>query len=848
MYTKQIQSVVGSLRGQIPDAAVSAFEGLLGNCVQQLEHRAPITVAIDGNLFNGSFIPKNCDGGAPAAIKAANRSGSFSGSACKTDCVTNGLAFRGVGPSHFDSARIETLYVNDLLDECGDEIVSDVDATDGFFARRFIITNENPGGTDKTFAFAKEVVWNGTEYVTLADVFVVADFTDTGEFYRRWRNGFYGWCVLKKDRETITVSSVEYDLREVLWCETRARYIEYLLTSPMSAGSANGTVLRYWGAPDCVSPGSSVSISDRLGHIANAQAGYRGIAIYDETERKYVTLSEDSDGAIIPEEAALFILRITDGIRLANCIYDGERVSLEDTSGLCDDDFALLESVWITAPNYTLDIYEGSYHWGVLVDPAYDVDGDIRPLYAIKAKPTDFKCLFVAAGTAMDGDCLFAASLIAIDLSAMYDEETDTTSACRITSDVLASVKVYLPNRGECETFREDTYLWGWRIAYASADVYVSDYDLHDQCNAINAVGTSTGSFECDDAVVISSITKFPGTGFHDLEDEDPPIVTSLENQFGLAGTDTSNTWSLPDNEPIDADILAQVSHSCIRPMKYLGGGGPCKFQAQWANVSVPITGDPIGNVISLAVLCDCPCDNEQCGCPDTGGDAPVGTITYTNKQVFGTLPETRQYILNFTFNGPLNRWEADFSCDAVENVLLYEVFYQVDGGEPELGWAQIGCNWNRDDVIQVYDDSGTPIPGAVVVSFTDFVDSEFTILPELSMTCRRYYRCVWTCESLVELGDGSFRFAGGAYLVGLAPPGYDRNGISAGQPVTDAESSGTLLRTTCRSVEFDLAGRFDWGIISTPDFLTFTLCGFRTDRTLPARDDPGAGSLLITW
>lgn len=855
MFGLQIQELVRQLRGQIPDLAVNAIESSLGNAFQELQHRGPTTITIDGNYHPGSgtssrgkAIPRNCSGDALAAVTVSNSSGRFEDATCITDCVINGLALRTVGPSHLDSARIETLYVDNLLDECGDPIEDDI-TEGGVHLCKFVITDEEPNALDLSYAIAKQIVWNGTSYVALPAEFIVVDFTATREFSRRWRNGYYGWCVFKADRDTITHDAVEYDCRECIWVESKARYIEYITIEPMSAQEADAMVIYSWGSTAHVPPSTVVSIHDRMNKIPDVLAGYRGIAIYDETTREYIALSEDSAGTVIPRPEALYALRIDDGIRAANCLYSGHRIDMVDVvGGMCESNFTDLDEIWITAPNYSLDIYPGSYHWGLMIDPAFDVDGDVRPLYTIKAEPADMLCLFIPEGTVMDGDCLFAGSLIEPDVSAVYGTGGDADSACEITTTTIAAIRIYLPNRGECDTVKKDTFLMGFRTAYGggAGDIFTSDYELHDTCAPINAVGHVSTGFDCDDAGMFGDVDSYPGVGFHLEEDPDPPIFMPFKNQFGLCGKSGDSFWGLPDNDLGEEDNLIQVSRTCYDVFVQFGPSGQCDFNGKTRTMPLMTFGDPVDVALDMSFVCFCPCDNEECRCPNTG-DVVQGTFTYTQKLISGPdVTTTQTFNLTFIYNAPDDVWEADFQCEATENVLMYEVEYSIDGGENEFGWAQIGCNWDRDDVIAVYDDDEVIIPGANVINFTGEV-----YVSEMLMTCTRYYRIEWACYDLNELGDGTFSIVdNGVVIYGLAPPGYDKNGITAGMPITDVESlSDAITSVGCRSVAYSASGAEEFGISVTPDFLTLSLCGFRTFNSIPALDGTfGVGTISIAW
>lgn len=301
MFTKQVQTLVSQLRNNIPEPAIRAFEDILGNCDQTLEHRAPVGVYVDGNdrirgQYQRETLPKVCfDVGEPlAAITASNPAGYFSSDTCKSDCVTGGLAFRAIGPSAMDETRIETLYVGSLLDLCGNPYPTG----SGSEPVRFQINAGGAAAGAANEALGKLVTWNGSAYVTTGPDIALIDYTTNGEFSKRWADGWQGWAVAKADRPNVTIASISYTAYEVMYVECQARFIEFSTTAAFAGGppqTAAATVTNSWGADDYANAPATATIVDRLGKAPGAASGFTGLAIWDEIAGQYILVA--SSGA-----------------------------------------------------------------------------------------------------------------------------------------------------------------------------------------------------------------------------------------------------------------------------------------------------------------------------------------------------------------------------------------------------------------------------------------------------------------------------------------------------------------------------------------------------------------------
>jgi hypothetical protein len=297
MLTNHVPSFISQITGYFPPQIVAAFETLLGQCDAPNEHRGPLIVTMDGGdrvdgRLQHYLLPRMClaEVNPAAAITAINTSGVFSGPNCLSDCVTGGLALLVRGPAALQETRITKLYVGALTDLCGNPLNLGM----GVEPIRFEVTDASPDPGDASLCKVKAVVWNGSSYETTGDDFIVADFTTNAEFQKRWENGYQGWCVDKGDRITITILTVTYDVRECVWVETKARFIEFSLTDAMVDQKAPATVTKFWGADDRAPSGTPVEVSDRLDKISTATAGFTGFAVYDEQTKEYVIVAPNN--------------------------------------------------------------------------------------------------------------------------------------------------------------------------------------------------------------------------------------------------------------------------------------------------------------------------------------------------------------------------------------------------------------------------------------------------------------------------------------------------------------------------------------------------------------------------
>lgn len=604
MFTLQTPDLVRQLRGQIPDAAVSAFEGLLGNCIQPLEHRGPITVEIDGNYMpnlygypRGGPLGKNCTGTAVAAITAVNRAGKWVGDPCLTDCVERGLAFRGIGPSHFDSARIDKLYVGSLRDLCGNPIEG-VATSGGTEPKRFQITNDSFGSG---IALAIEVEWNGSAYATTGDPFVVADFTPTNEFSSRWKNDYYGWCLQKTDRLGVTVSLTDYDLYECLWVESKARWIEFELTSDVTGGTASANVLYAWGADDRADVPSTVTVYDRTGRFADAETGDKGIAVWDEQESKYIPLhSTGMTGVIIPSDPSIFCIKITSGERNASCLYEGIAVEADMTSpNFCTQDFWIDgDSCWVFAPNKDdEDFLEvGSIHLGILLDEAFDVGGDIRPLYMIKDDVEQFE-LLKFENTSRRDDCTYSAKIVTFGGDYCSDEN-DTEGE---------DVYVYLPNSTDLdEKITGPKYAWGKLLKneYNGRKLFLSKLEIRNS-RVLYAI-IELDPLECTDDTGTGRFLQFIKQGDHVEDWDDIGEEVEFENTFSFCAESGKKGLLMLNDGEDEKPILVQVEHVCIDLVTNIEASPPCGLSVTKVKASVVFCSESSQSIPMEDVICDC--------------------------------------------------------------------------------------------------------------------------------------------------------------------------------------------------------------------------------------------------
>lgn len=604
MFTLQTPDLVRQLRGQLPDLVVNAFEGLLGNCAQQLEHRAPVTVEIDGNYMpniygypRGGPLGKNCNGTAVAAITAVNRAGKWVGDPCLTDCVERGLAFRGIGPSWFDSARVDTLYVGSLKDLCGNPIEG-VSTSGGTEPKRFKITNDSFGSG---IALALEVEWNGSAYVTTGDPFVVADFTPTEEFSSRWRTDYYGWCVQKTDRLGVTVSLNDYDLYECLWVESKARWIEFELTSDVTGGTASADVLYAWGADDRADVPSTVTIYDRTGRFSEAVTGDKGIAVWDEQERKYIPLhSSGMTGVVIPSDPDVFCIKITNGEQNASCLFEGIAVEANMTSpNFCTQDFWVNgDSCWVFAPNRDDNEFlnVGSIHLGILLDESYDVGGDVRPLYMIKDDYEQFELLKFKESARRD-DCTYSAKIVEV-----------LTDYCAAENDEEGEdVYVYLPNSTDLnDMITGPTYAWGKliKIEYNGRKLFLSKLDIRNT-RCLFAIVT-LDPLDCADSSGTARIEEFVKQGEHVENWAEIGEEVEFDNTFSFCSESGKKGLLLLNDGEGEKPILIQVQHVCIELVTDVQAEPPCGLRVTKVTASVIFCSESSQSLPMEDVICDC--------------------------------------------------------------------------------------------------------------------------------------------------------------------------------------------------------------------------------------------------
>lgn len=564
MFTLQAQDLIRQLRGQIPDPAVNALEGMLGNCSAQLEHRGPVSFTIDGNYMPNLFgyprggpLGRNCDGTAKAALTVVNEAGRFVGDPCLTDCVDNGLALRVIGPSWMDATRIDTLYVNSLKDLCGRPIEG-VSTGGGSELMRFKVTNESLGAG---MCLAEEVEWTGAAYAVTGTEFVVLDFTPTSEFSTRWKNNYYGWCTRQNDRLTVTVGIDDIDAYECIWVESKARFIEFELTADMTAGSAAADVLYAWGADDRADVPATVTIIDRSGRLTDAEIGYIGIAVWDEQEEEYVPLTcFGIEGAVIPDSSLFYCIRITVGEQNASCLYEGE--SIEATLGVspnfCTQDiWGAGTSCWVFAPNYENDtdlLKEGTYHFGIKLHAAFDVGGDIRPLFMIKADMDQFELLKIEDTSRRD-DCTYNATVVS--LGGDYCSEDNSSDD--------DEVYVYLPNSDDDSThITGPKYAWGKRILndYNGKPLYLSKVEVRN-ARALYAI-IELDQLDCDDIEGTGRYVEFIEQGDHLEPWGEIDAEVEFDNRFSFC-SEAGLVGLLMLNERAGAKpLLVQVKHTCI--------------------------------------------------------------------------------------------------------------------------------------------------------------------------------------------------------------------------------------------------------------------------------------------
>lgn len=857
MFSLQTPNLVLQIRGHLPDPVVSALESTLGNGAQSLEHRGPVTIAIDGNYLpsigpvpRGGAIPRNCDGTAQAALTAVNQAGRFSGLLCKSSCVDHGLAFRAIGPAQFDEARIDQLYVNEIRTLCGTLIAKGGEDSGGgdpgetptglakYNVLRFRVTNSSPVPGNTSLAFANLLTWQSGAYGNGNATVVVIDYTPTSEFSNRWRNGFRGYCIQKQDRKTIVISGSTYPCYEVLWVESYARWIEFRLTTNVSGGQAEGTVLRYWGCTAGQSPGTTVLLKDRLGKVANGRIGYRGIAVHDEIEKEYVIIADETPGITsLPLEETTKCVKIRNGKRKDQCVYDGLLVEPGNLAGMCEDGaFNTVTSVWLFIPNFRTDVNSGTYHWGKLIRPEFDVDGDVRPLFYTGYDPDDFVTLRIQSGAAKNEDCLYPAKVVKFNYDAAREGE-----ACDISPEDGDDVEVFMPNFGPCLELDKDVYLLARRVG---ADTYVSLEGFHDDCAQLAVIGTANYDFDCATPEVQNTVTESPGVDPH-LFDQGVfagDLLTTW-NTFHFCGKPGSKVLTLIGHNPgVDVAIFGhglQFEHACLSPSVAVSPSGVCNLQNTRMPISLPVCGESETRKVDLsAVVCDCPCDGQSGDCECFGSnDVVSATLRFTGTRVCPQGSEavvTKSWNITLNFN-PANGWhEGTFTTTDSYPTIYYIVLYHC-GNEPiasRTGFVVFDCNIPRPEgpFDTIFDEDGLPTPGNCQVDlFTWDRTNPFVFSPDDCAACTRTYRVRVKCLGMNVQPDGS-----------VLPDIQSQLAVLhqfEGNSVPDEIGLGAVTEGGCNSAVLENFVSVGWGT-GAPGYENHVFAGFTS----------GSGTTTLNW
>ncbi len=604
MFTLQISDLVRQTQGQVPDPVVSALESLLGNCSAKLEHRGPVSVEIDGNYLpsildvpRGGPIPRNCDGTAVAALKAVNRAGRFSGEDCITDCVDNGLAFRAIGPSHLDEARIDKLYVGAIKDLCGNPV--EISGPDPSVASgavyRFLVTNEAQG-------IGRLVKWNGTQYISDGADIKLVDFTPRLEFQSRWRNGYYGWCTRQSDRLTYTAGATTYQLYEVVWVESRARFLEFSLTSAMAGGFATAEVIRTWGADDHANPPISITVSDRTNRMQNAPVGTKGIAVWDEQTNQYVTLhSYYSTPVTGPQQEQLACIRITDGQANGACLFSGEKVdiNLAGTPDFCANTVWVNPvSVWVFAPNYEDSMPDDRYHFGMKLADTWTVNGVTKALYLVKPCPDEVVVLRLQDATRRS-DCVYPAQVV---------DFTSVTNYCEASPLVADDVYVYLPNSDpDCKMVSGTTYCWGKLISldFNGKKLYFSAADVRG-CLSLFAIVELQQPLDCDDQTGKARYVSFTQQGTHREPWGEPGEIVEFTNPFHFCSPVGTVGLLLLNQRNGGQHILVQLQHTCTEVITNIDALSSCQINLTIWKTSVIKCSERTQAINLEQVICEC--------------------------------------------------------------------------------------------------------------------------------------------------------------------------------------------------------------------------------------------------
>lgn len=437
MFTLQIPDLVRRLQGHLPDPAIAAMEDILGGCSASLEHRGPVSVEIDGAFMPSIWSPprggplgKNCSDNPVAAIQAVNRAGYFSSDGCLTECVTNGLAFRAIGPSRMDDTRIERLFTGGLFDLCGNPI----NFTGELY--RFVVTNKQPDVTLPNVCYGKIVTWNGSAYVATGDDVAIVDYTPGSNFSKSWNVGHYGWATKKSDRLTVDVSTVATDAYEAIWVDGLARFIEVTLLEDMGATTpqyASSSVSGSWGATDnSVAPASTLNVYDKLDIYSHLVVGDKCLAAWDESSSVYAIVdAQFVDGGYVDDDRSHLIILDNNGDPSKDIdfgwlpyaeigtyklgIYSGVAY-IQKPGGSTAGANGPLSWVLHETPIWAYNINDGANSWsrkpfmwkdtdyhGIRMADSYDVGGVSRPLWGFYDFSTQRMCVDAIGSVSIAG-------------------------------------------------------------------------------------------------------------------------------------------------------------------------------------------------------------------------------------------------------------------------------------------------------------------------------------------------------------------------------------------------------------------------------------------------------------
>lgn len=830
MFSAQTPDLIRQLQGHVPDPALKALEQLLGNAAAKLEHRAPVVFDMDGSRagasdpFRGGPLPRDCSGTALASLLASNPAGRFSGKDCESDCVDNGLAFRAIGPSHLDEARIDSLYVGELLDDCGDPLLPDPTPGDNNSVAicRFVVTNQAPITGDTRFALGRRVVWSGTAYTTLPGEIGLRDFTPTREFASRWRVGCHGYAARMGDRMTTAVQGAAIDTFEVVAVEAPSRYIEFRLQSDMRNGVGSAVIVRSWGATaNFRSSSGPVFVYDRLGKIPEAKQGYVGTAVYDEQASRYIILADDDFNVPQPQESLIRCIYV-DGPRLENCLYSGVEVTPQNLGAVCSGGvFADTGKVWITFPNFETDVPAGTYHFARKESDAYTVQGDTRPLYLSTYAPSDWAVIKVTAGEMMAGNCLFPGTLIQHD----YSLAGVTGSGCDIAEQVLTNVDLFIPQFGDCPRVPEDRLFMARKLG---PGIYMALDGYPDHCSQISLIGYLNTDMACNQGSRVT-FTDSPGVHPHVTDDDTfIGIAGDVGNPFQLCGVaPAANVWTV--NSENILPITSQVSRTCKDVMTSFVPSGLCSVAATYARMPLLLCDTQVGyRQLDLSgVICGCDCGGQGCECPATG-QRVLCSIRFTGeKQCAPGVVVTEQWALELSWNAALARYVGDFIAPFSQPVKLFLAQYHCGNDPPasQDGFVSFGCNNPGGTVSGLYDlDEVLQGPACFLDGF-EFAGPMSSRCSPCSLT----YRVTYLCKGVTVGADGAYVVDAEATITAL---GWD------GQPVGDTQSAGPVISSGCRSVTL---GTFDseFSQEGSGTFESHYFAGFAF---------PGEGTMSFSW